>query len=85
MLRLYVFAQWKIKTLKHTISCLFWTHCQGFDDYVIRFPEGAAFDLNQNIQRGKKAYDTMFTLTTGCSHVWLVKQARANQARVESV
>lgn len=43
---------------------------------MTKFPEGAAFDLNQNIQRGKKAYDVMFTLTTGCSHVWLVKPAR---------
>ena len=43
---------------------------------MTKFPEGAAFDLNQNIQRGKKAYDVMFTLTTGCSHVWLVKPSR---------
>lgn len=51
-------------------------HGWGLQAYLTKFPEGAAFDLNQNIQRGKKAYDVMFTLTTGCSHVWLVKPAR---------
>lgn len=50
---------------------------RGLRTYQLKFPEGMAFDLNQNpTQRGKKAYDTMFTLTTGSSHVWLVKPSR---------
>ena len=49
----------------------------GLRNYEAKFPEACAFDLNQNpAQRGKKAYDMMFTLTTGCSHVWLVKPKR---------
>lgn len=52
---------------------MFW----GLKTYLLKFPEGMAFDLNQNpSRRGKKAYDTMFTLTTGSSRIWLVKPAR---------
>ena len=49
----------------------------GLRAYEAKFPEATAYDLMQNpAQRGKKAYDIMFTLTTGCSHVWLVKRNR---------
>lgn len=45
--------------------------------YEARYPDGLAFNLLQNPnQRSNKAYDVMFTLTTGCSRVWLCKKRR---------
>ena len=41
------------------------------------FPGGIAFDLNQNpTQRAKKSFNVLSTLTTGCSHTWLVNEQR---------
>lgn len=50
---------------------------QGRLEYLNRFPEATAIDLNQNPkQRAKKATDVMFTLTTGSGRIWLVSRGR---------
>lgn len=53
-------------------------HCRGLDLYLSKFPKGNAYTFNVNhnpLQRGKKAYSIVFTLTAA-SHVWLVKPGR---------
>ena len=45
---------------------------QGRRDYEQTFPDMLAFDLNQNpSQRARKCGSIMFSITTGCSHVWI--------------
>ena len=49
----------------------------GREKYEELYPNGIAFNLNQNPSaRAKRSTDVLGTLTTGCSHTWLKRKRR---------